>query len=176
MHTDSACVAPRCQLLLGVTTSERDVVVGLAPIHVARRRRVAFFNVKTAGETYVPVVVPLNEVRLEGPVCVSVGCACISTSLGDVVGKSRTPASLATESSAATVRLATTAATATSASVRIPTLCAAVTAAAMISDIIRKRGGNESVACRRGPIRCARVVGHSRHLLRQGLLARRQRL
>jgi hypothetical protein len=96
MHTDSARVAPRCQLLLGVTTSERDVVVSFAPIHVASRRRVAFFNVKTAGETHVPVVVLLNEVRLEGPVCVSVGCACIATSLGDVVGKRRTPASLAT--------------------------------------------------------------------------------
>ena len=140
MNADRACVAPSCHLLLGVVTRERDVVIGFAPIHVARRGRVAFLNVEATRVAHVPVVVPLNEVGLEGPVCRSVGRATVAASLGDVVGKSRTPTSLATGSTAPSIISASTPSATTAATVRETSLRATVSSSALISDVSWKIG------------------------------------
>ena len=73
MYADSARVTPLSHLLLGVVPRERHIVARLVPIHVASRGRVPVFDVEPAREAYVPVVVHLDEVRLEPPVHMSGG-------------------------------------------------------------------------------------------------------
>ena len=99
MHPLCARVTSLRQLLLCVRSGERHIVIGLAPIEMARLRCVAVLHIETTRITHIPIVVYFYWVGTIRRRCIAVPS--VSPTVGDIVCESRTATILPFSASAA---------------------------------------------------------------------------
>ena len=149
MHATCARIASLRQLQLRVLPRERDIMGRLSPIHVARVRIMAVLDVETTRVADVPIVVGLDQIRLEWTVCRR-GIVSVSLSLRDIVCKGRAASPVTARStSTTTVRTTASVITSTTAALLKTSTIASGVHATLKTDV-RWDGWNAEIVVRRG--------------------------